>query len=86
MFVADQAFRSRFLERRAHHFELVQVLAAQVDEGHGSVDRVGRDQRALDHRVRDAEHDLAVLERAGLGLVGVDGQVAGLRAVWPASG
>ena len=38
-------------------------------------DRVGRSDHALDEEVRDAQHDLAVLEGAGLGLVGVDDEV-----------
>ena len=40
-----------------------QVLAADVDEDVLRLDRVRRDQAALDQPVRDAEHDLAVLER-----------------------
>ena len=42
------------------------------------LDRLGRDQRALEEAERDAEHDLAVLERARLGLVGVDHEVVRL--------
>ena len=66
------------LERVAQDLELVQVLAADVDEDAIALDRVRGDQAALDQPVRDREHDLAVLEGARLGLVGVDDQVGRL--------
>src|SRR5581483_11255611 len=44
-------------------------------------DRVGRDQDALEEHVRAVLHDVAVLRRARLGLVGVDDHVLGLGRV-----
>ena len=78
----DAARRSRLahrLERVAEDLELVLVLAADVDEHVLRLDRVRRDQAALEEPERDAQHDLAVLERAGLGLVRVDDEVVRLR-------
>ena len=40
-----------------------------------------RDQAALDEAVRDARHDLVVLEAAGLGLVRVDDEVVRVRVL-----
>src|SRR6266545_93363 len=54
------------------------ALAAQVDEGGAAADRVGRDDHALDQRVRVALQQLHVLEGARLALVGVDHQVGRL--------
>src|SRR3712207_7780428 len=51
------------------------VLPPEVDEGDLRADRERGDDAPLDHRVRVPEHDLAVLEGPGLGLVGVHGQV-----------
>ena len=58
---------------------LRQVLAADVDEDVRRLDRVRGDQAALDQPVRHLRHHLAVLERARLGLVGVDDEVRRLR-------
>ena len=55
------------------------VLAADVDVDVLRLDRVRRDEAALDQAVRDLQHDLAVLEGPGLRLVGVDGEVDRLR-------
>ena len=64
-------------EGGAQHLVLGQVLAADVDEGRASArDREAHDQDALEQRVRVAQDQLAVLERARLGLVGVDDDVA----------
>src|SRR6185436_6951432 len=71
----EEVRRARLVERGAEDLELVQVLAADVDEDVGGADRVRRDEAALDQAVRHREHDLAVLERARLGLVGVDDEV-----------
>src|SRR5262249_59636120 len=58
---------------------LLLVLAADVDVDVPRLDRVRGDEAALDQPVRDLEHDLAVLERPRLGLVGVDRDVDRLR-------
>ena len=67
------------VERALQGLVLREVLAADVDVDLLRLDRVRRDQAALDQPVRDLEHDLAVLERARLGLVRVDGDVDRLR-------
>ena len=54
---------------------LLLVLAADVDEGLVRARRVGADDDALDEHVRALLHELAVLERARLGLVGVADEV-----------
>ena len=72
---AEQPRLARLGERVSHDLELGQVLAADIDEDVLRLDRVRRDQAALDQPVRDAQHDLAVLERPRLRLVGVHGDV-----------
>ena len=51
------------------------VLAADEDEGAGRAGGHRRDRDALDEQVRVLEHQLAVLEGARLGLVGVAAEV-----------
>ncbi len=58
------------------------VLAADVDERTGRPGRHRADRDALDQAVRVLEHQLAVLERAGLGLVGVAAEVLVHVSVW----
>ena len=70
---------AELLERRAEHLVRAVVLAAQVDEDVMRLVRVGGDQAALEEAERDALHDLAILERARLGLVRVDDEVVRLR-------
>ena len=76
--VAEELLRAHLLERGDEHLELGLVLAADVDEDVRRLDRARRDQRPLEEAERDAEHDLAVLERARLRLVGVDHEVVRL--------
>ena len=64
--------------RRAHHLPWLGELAADVDVAALRPDRVRGDGAALDQRVRGPPHDLAVLEGAGLRLVGVAHQVVRL--------
>jgi hypothetical protein len=59
----------------------VQHLATDIDEGVVRPDRVRGDDHTLDQRVRRGQHQRDVLAGAGLGLVGVDHQVLGLRVV-----
>ena len=66
---------ARLLERGDDDLVLRQVFAADVDEGEVGADRVCGDDDALDEEMRDAHHDLAVLERPGLGFVRVDDEV-----------
>src|SRR5262249_60646880 len=76
---AEELRLARLAERLRQHFVFLRVLAADVDEAVLRLDRVRRDQTALEQPVRDLEHDLAVLERPRLRLVGVDGDVDRLR-------
>src|SRR5207237_328876 len=78
---AEELRLARLVERGAQHLELGQVLASDVDEDVPRLDRMRGDERALDHPMRDPEHDLPILERARLGLVRVDGEVLRLRRV-----
>ena len=55
------------------------VLVAQIDVDGRGLDRPGGDQRALEEPVRVALEIVAVLEGAGLALVGVDREIARLR-------
>ena len=84
--VAEELPGPHLLERGDEDLELGLVLAADVDEHVLRLDRVGGDERALEEPERHPEHDLAVLERAGLGLVGVDHEVVRLRERRRASG
>ena len=77
--LAEDARVARLVERALQGLVLREVLAADVDVDLLRLDRVRRDQAALEQPVRDLEHDLAVLERPRLGLVGVDGDVDRLR-------
>ena len=48
------------------------VLLAQIDDRVLGLDEAGRDRHALDEQMRPQLHDVAVLDRPGLALVGVD--------------
>ena len=67
------------LERVAQNLELREVLPANVDEGRVRPDHARGDHAALDEHVREPGEDLAVLEGAGLRLVGVRDEVDRLR-------
>ena len=56
----------RFGEGLLHDGERLGELPADIDVGDVRLDRVHRDERALEQRVRCPAHDLAVLERPGL--------------------
>ena len=73
--LAEVAGRARLGHRRVEHVGLVGVLAADEDERLVGADRVGADDDPLDEQMRVLLHQLAVLERAGLGLVGVADEV-----------
>src|SRR5438132_13834619 len=60
---------------------LGQVLAADVDEGQVAPDRVARDQDALQHLVRALLDQVAILEGAGLALIGIADEVARVDAL-----
>ncbi len=67
----------RFGDRGVEDVGLEVVLAADEDEGVAGVGGEGGDRDPLDQLVRVALHQLAVLEGAGLGLVGVAAEVLG---------
>ena len=67
----------RALERLLH----VQELAANVDVGDRRANRIAADGAPFDQQVRVALHQHVVLERAGLALVGVAGDVLRLGRV-----
>ena len=73
--LADVALLAGLGERGVEHVGLVGVLAADEDERLVGADRVGADDDPLDQLVRVLLHQLAVLERARLGLVGVAHEV-----------
>ncbi len=76
--VSEEIALAHRLERVAQDLELALVLAADVDEDVLRLDPVRGDEAALEEAERDAQHDLAVLERPGLRLVGVDDEVVRL--------
>ncbi len=63
------------VQRRLQALEPQGELAAEVDEGLGDLQRVGRDQHALEDLVRVALDEHVVLEGGRLGLVAVDHEV-----------
>src|SRR3954469_7142015 len=79
--VAQVALGLRLLDRLLEARGLQVVLTADVDERARGADDVRRDDHALDEHVRRLLHELAVLERAGLGLVGVADEVLVHRAL-----
>src|SRR5664279_3548990 len=78
---AEQAGRIRLLDR-AGEASIGQVeLAADVDEGMAHLQREGGDQHRLDQQVRRVLEDPAVLEGAGLALVGIGAEIVRLLVV-----
>jgi len=73
--LADVARLAGLRDRGIEDPRLLLVLAADVDEGMVRATGMGGDDDALDQPVRALLHQLAVLERAGLGLVGVADEV-----------
>src|SRR3954463_9744597 len=79
--VAEVALGLRLRDRLLEPGGLQVVLTADVDERARGADDVRRDDHALDEHVRRLLHELAVLEGAGLGLVGVADEVLVHRAL-----
>src|SRR5207249_9546661 len=77
----EEAPRARLGDRLLQHARAVRELAADVDVGGVAADGVRGDDDALEQLMRIALDDLAVLEGAGLALVGVDREVDGLLAL-----
>ena len=72
---------ARLLDGGREDLVLREVLAPDVDEDVGGLDRMRGDEAALEQPVRYARHHLAVLEGARLGLVGIDDEVLRLGAL-----
>jgi hypothetical protein len=68
---AEEAGGARLGDRVAHPLVGVVVLAPHVQHAEGRLDRPAGDQHPLDQLVRVVLHEVAVLEAAGLRLVGV---------------
>src|SRR6185312_14291126 len=80
--LADDASVVGLANCLAHANQRLRELAANVDVRGLGADRVGTDRATFDERVRSPAHDLTILERAGLGLVGVAAQVVRLAVAW----
>ena len=74
--LADQLGLIGLGDRRLEPLALADELAAHVGVAGVRAHREGGEQRALDQQMRIVPHDLAVLAGAGLGLVGIDHEVA----------
>ena len=80
-FLPEQARGVGLVDRALDAAERQVELAADVDEGVAHAERVGGDQHRLHQQVRRVLEDPAVLEGAGLALVGVGAQVVDLARV-----
>jgi hypothetical protein len=77
---AEETFRARFLQRRVQQLRALGHFATDVDVGELHVVREARDDHPLDELMRIFVDDLAILERAGLGFVGVADEINRLAA------
>src|SRR5262245_47768175 len=79
--LADQpggiGLRHRRLKALAFAYELAAHVGVTGVRAHGE----GCQQRTLDQQMRIMAHDLAVLARAGFGLIGIDHEIAWTRIV-----
>ena len=75
MFLPRKLCCARFLDRAFEDLRAFRKFAADVDVGGVRVERETGDHHALDQLVRILVNDVAVLERAGLGFVGVADQI-----------
>ena len=74
--LADQLRLIGLIDRGLQMLALSDEFAAHIDVAGMRVHREACDQAALDQKMRIVPHDLAVLAGAGLGLVGVDHEIA----------
>lgn len=75
--LSEESHRVRLADGPLHGLALVDELAPNVDVPRAGPHAHPRDHGPLDQLVGLVPHDLAVLARAGLGLVGVDHDVVG---------
>ena len=80
--LADQLGLIGLVDRGLQMLALPDELAAHIDVAGMRVHREARDQAALDQKMRVVPHDLAVLAGAGLGLVGIDHEIARPAVRW----
>src|SRR5207253_2251786 len=73
--LADDARLTRLAQRGLHALEWLRELSANVDVARLRADRVAADRTSFDERMRRPAHELSILERAGLGLVGVADEI-----------
>jgi hypothetical protein len=69
---------ARFGQRFAHNLEGTWILATHVNVTQTRTHGIGCDDHSLDDAVWVFFHENAVLERAGLGFVGVADDILGL--------
>ncbi len=74
--LADQFCLIGLIDRGLQMLALADELAAHVDVAGVRAHREAREQASLDEQMRIVPHDLAVLAGAGLGLVGIDHEIA----------
>ena len=74
--LAEQPGLVGLIDRGLQALALADELAAHIDVAGARAHRETGDQTALDEKMRIVPHDLAVLAGAGLGLVGIDDQIA----------
>ena len=74
--LADQLRLIGLIDRGLQMLALADELAAHIDVADMRAHREAREQAALDQQMRIVPHDLAVLAGAGLGLVGIDHEIA----------
>ena len=74
--LADQLGLIGLIDRGLQVLALADELAAHIDVAGMRAHREAREQAALDQEMRVVPHDLAVLAGAGLGLVGIDHEIA----------
>jgi len=77
---AEEIFRAGFLQRVVQDFRAFGHFATDINVGELHVVREAGDDHAFDELVRILVDDLAILERAGFGFVGVADQVNRLAA------
>ncbi len=73
--LADEASLVGLVDGHLHIGRLVVELTTNVNVGSAGAHGTSRDQTALDELVRIVTHDLAILARARLALVGIDHQI-----------
>src|SRR3954451_19963093 len=74
--LADQVGLVGLIDRRLQPLAFANEFSADIDVGRVRAHGESRHQAAFDQKVRIVAHDLAVLARAGLRLVGIDDQIA----------